>query len=78
MHCGQDVGVVATDAQRQQQIARLPQRAHLARQQLGQIAIVGHGVQQRSVARQGHGRQFGALALKTGDAKGGKLLRVRA
>ena len=71
------IGIVAAHAQRQQQITRLPQRAHLAGKLLADIAMAGHGHGQRRIRRQRHGSQLGAFALKPTDAESRKLLCMR-
>ena len=75
---GQHRRRLAAGAERQQHVARLAERADLARETVGAERLGGVGGRVGGVARQGDRGQLGPLALEAADELGRELRRQEA
>ena len=74
LHRRQHVGRIARGGERQQHVASLPERSHLARVDRAHIKIVGDAGEHRSIRRERKRRQLGALPVVTADKAGSEVL----
>src|SRR5438477_11986355 len=74
---GAYVAGISRSRDRQQDIARAPERTYLLGKDLAEVVVVGNRGQERCVGGQGDCRQLRPLALETADQLRREVLRIR-